>query len=252
MKTTQSADATVIAYETVGNGDAVVVVPGPNGDHTGFAVLADLLASRFTVVTYDRRGRGESSDTPPYSVTREVEDLAAVIHAAGGSAGVFGHSSGAILALEAAAAGLPITKLAVYEPPYVDRFTPGLTEEVQSLGTSGQRDEALVAFMLNTGMPPDLVPAIKQSPAWDEMLAIADTLWHDLKITGDAKTPVARLATIDQPTLVLDGSDSPAELRTGAQQVADAVHDARHITCEGQNHAVAQAVLAPILAHFFE
>jgi pimeloyl-ACP methyl ester carboxylesterase len=252
MEATQSADTTVIAYETTGTGNAVVVVPGPNGDHSGFAVLAGLLASRFTVATYDRRGRGQSGDTAPYSVGREVEDLAAVIGAVGGSARVFGHSSGAILALEAAAAGLAVSKLAVYEPPYVARYTPGFTEQVRAMGTSDQRDEAVVAFLLNTGMPPDFVPMIKQSPAWPEMLTIADTLWHDLEITGDARAPVDRLANISVPTLVLDGGDSPAELRDAARAVADAVRDARYATCEGQNHAVEQGVLAPILADFFE
>lgn len=182
VHTVTSADATTIAFERSGEGTPVIVVGGALNDRSTGAPLAAHLASDFTVYTYDRRGRGDSGDTRPYAVEREVEDLAALITEAGGKAFVYGVSSGAILALEAAASGLPITKLALLEPPYtITEARPNASENfaarLAELTSAGRRGEAVEYFMTKTvGLPDEAVAGARNSPMWAGLEAMAHTL----------------------------------------------------------------------------
>jgi pimeloyl-ACP methyl ester carboxylesterase len=254
METVRSADGTTIAFDRLGEGPALVMVLGAFNDRHTKAALGALLAPHFTVVSYDRRGRGDSSDTPPYAVDREIDDLAAVIGAAGGSARVFGHSSGAVLVLEAAARGVAIDKLAVYEPPVaVIDGTPtpsDLADRVRAEVVAGRRGEAAKLFMIEgIGMPADVVAMIEAGPGWASMEAIAHTLPYDLTITACALSP-ALLATVAAPTLAIDGGASPAWMQETAQAIATAVPDAKHVTLPGQTHDEDPTVLAPVLLDF--
>jgi pimeloyl-ACP methyl ester carboxylesterase len=253
MRHTTSADGTAIAYEHSGSGPALVFVVGAFNDRHSFGALADLLAKDFTVHTYDRRGRGDSSDTAPYAVQREVEDLAAVIDAAGGSAGVFGHSSGAILGLEAALAGLPITRLAVYGPPYIvgtDRARPtGLADEVAEALAATRPGDAAAAFMAQAvEMPAEAIAGMRRSPAWPALEAMAPTLPYDLAVCGDQQVP-ERLAAIAVPTLALTGEDSPVWARNSVAAVAAIIPGGRSRTVAG-SHQISEVALVPVLTEF--
>jgi pimeloyl-ACP methyl ester carboxylesterase len=254
-ETTTSADGTTIAYEVSGNGPALVVVGGAFNHRHSPDELAAALSTEFTVYVHDRRGRGDSGDTLPYSVDRELEDLAAVIEAAGGSALVYGHSSGAILSLLAAARHLPITKVAAYEPPWTFDPTAPLHEsvlpKVRAALAVDDRETAVELFMAETGMPPAAIDQTKQQPFWPAMLAIAPTTEYDLTIVGDARVPADLLAAIDIPTLLIDGLLSPPWAARAADAAAAAIPNARRLGMEGQHHGVDQSVLAPVLAEFF-
>ena len=210
MEKVQSADGTTIAYDRRGEGPALVMVPGAFCDRKSFRSLAACLEPDFTVYLYDRRGRGDSSDAGAYAVEREVEDLEAVVSAAGGAAYVFGHSSGAALALEAAAAGVDIRRLAAYEPPYAGEGgpTPELADDLRRLAASGHRDEAAALFLRTTGAPPQVIDMIKAGPDWPGMLAIAHTLPYDVTLCNGGVAPVDRLAKIPARTLALAGGAS--------------------------------------------
>src|SRR5258708_13556918 len=216
VETPRSADGTTLTYGRTGEGPPLILAGGAlNNRHSG-APLAAVLAPRFSVVCYDRRGRGDSGDTPPYAVAREVEDMNALIDAVGGFAYVFGHSSGAVLALEAAAAGVPITRLAVNEPPYLTDVSGGETSaatarEVQSALDLGDRGSAVEIFLRSTGAPFD--PAIKEAPWWPAMTAVAHTLPYDLAIVGNGEVPTERLAKIGIPTLGIYGGADPSWTR---------------------------------------
>jgi pimeloyl-ACP methyl ester carboxylesterase len=255
METVRSADGTTIAFDRSGDGPALVLVVGAFNDRRTKAGLGALLAARFTVYSYDRRGRGDSGDTAPYAVEREIEDLAAVIAAAGGSARVFGHSSGAVLALDAAAIGLDIDRLAVFEPPAAvsdgTAAPPGdLADRVRIAVVAGRRGEAARLFLVEAiGMPAEVVAMIEASPGWAGMQAIAHTLPYDLAITSAMLSP-ARLATIQVPTLAIDGGASPSWVHETVQAIATAIPDAKHVTLEGQTHDEDPGVLAPVLLEF--
>ena len=256
METTRSADGTMIAFERSGDGPALVFVVGAFSDRATPREVAALLAPHFTVHCYDRRGRGDSGDTPPYAIEREVEDLAAVIVAAGGSALVYGHSSGAVLALEAAMRTSAVDRLAVYEPPDVvgdDRpRTVGLEARVAGLLAEGRRDDAMEAFLVEgPQVPREAVAAMKPSPAWEEMGRLANTLPYDLALLGDQDVPVERLGAIRVPTVAMCGGDSPRWARNSVAAVAAAIPGARERTLAGQTHAVAPDVLAPVIAEAF-
>jgi pimeloyl-ACP methyl ester carboxylesterase len=256
METTPSADGTPIAFEREGDGPALVLVVGAFCDRSTSETLATLLAPHFTVLRYDRRGRGSSGDTAPYAVEREIEDLEAVAAAAGEQPVVFGHSSGAVLALEAVINGLPATKLVAYEPPYIvegTRDRPArLAERVSQLLAADERSEAAELFMLEgPGSPPEVVTRMMGAPMWSRFEALAHTLPYDLAIVGDQQVPAVRLATIAVPTLVLSGAASPQWARQAVEAVAAAVPHSEHRVLEGQTHNVADDVLAPVLTSFF-
>jgi len=257
MQTIRSSDGTVIAFERSGNGPPVVLVGGALSTRAGGAPLATELAPHFTVICYDRRGRGDSGDTPPYAVEREIEDLAALIDAAGGSAYVFGMSSGGGLSLLAAANGHPITRLAVFESPYaVDASRPPVPSDyrtrLDTLLAEGRRGDAVELFLTEAvGVPPDLVAQMRQAPMWSGMEAVAHTLPYDHAVMGDSAIPTARFASITIPTLVMDGGASPAWIRDAAQELADTIPNARHLTLENQTHSVAPDAIAPVLVEFF-
>jgi pimeloyl-ACP methyl ester carboxylesterase len=252
-----STDGTKIGYDSVGAGPAIVLVGGAFNDRTTVAPLAQVLSGFATAYTYDRRGRGSSGDTPPYAVDREIEDLAAVIGATGGPAAVFGHSSGAVLALLAARADLPITRLAVYEPPYRpaagSRILPAdLAARAQAAVDAGDREAAVRIFLTEgVGVPAAAVDGMAGGPQWAWMLAIAHTLPYDLRITQGHGVPPT-LAGIRVRTLVMDGGNSPADMRQAAAEVAATVPTARYLTVPDQDHGVLQqpAVLGPVLQEF--
>ncbi|WP_239095326.1 alpha/beta fold hydrolase [Planotetraspora silvatica] len=258
MQKATSADGTTIAYDQVGSGPSVILVGGGFAERTDpiFAALAHALAPHFTVFNYDRRGRGDSGNTAPYEVRREIEDLAALIKAAGGQAMVFGGSSGGALALEAAAEGLAITRLAVFEPPYVtDGNRPALPseKEISSLVEAGRRGDAVELFMIKgADVPAEMVGQMKTQPFWAGMEAVAHTLAYEAAIIGPGTVPAERFASVNTPTLVLAGSQSPARMRDAAQVVADVLPNARLQPLEGQAHGqVDPESLASALATFY-
>jgi alpha-beta hydrolase superfamily lysophospholipase len=255
MDTVRSSDGTTIAYDRLGEGAPVVLVSGASTARAVHAELAGLLAADFAVFNYDRRGRGDSGDTLPYAVERELEDLHAVIAAAGGSAAVFGNSSGAVLALRAAAAGLPVTRLALWEPPFMtDPDAPGRQRaylaQLTELLDAGRRGDAMALFMRSIGLPEGMIAGMRQAPVWPGMEALAPTLAYDAAVMGDSLVPTSLIAAVEVPTLVLDGSDTGAWAANSARALTAALPNPRHRTLEGQNHAVAWDALAPVLKQF--
>ncbi|WP_158851914.1 alpha/beta fold hydrolase [Saccharothrix deserti] len=252
MSTVTSKDGTTIGFSRVGDGPAVVLVDAAccfRGSGPMPAVAEALTG--YTAYTYDRRGRGESSDRRPYAIDREVEDLAAVVEAAGGRAFVYGFSSGAVLALHAAAAGVPITALALLEPPLSfespESTGPDVRDEINALVEAGRRGDAMIRFQVACGVPEELTAGMRQSPGWPALEALAHTTVYDLTITG---TP-PDLARIDTPTLVLDSTGSDEQLRAWADGVAERLPNARRRTLAGEWHGIAPDVLAPVLAEHF-
>jgi pimeloyl-ACP methyl ester carboxylesterase len=256
VDTVVSKDGTTIALDRAGTGPPVVLINAGPTDRNLHAQLASLLAAEFTVLNYDRRGRGDSGDTPPYAVDREYEDLHAVIDAAGGSAQVFGNSGGAIIAIEAAARGLAVTKLALWEPPYVlDGTRPPVPNDYQQrlsgLLAAGRRGDMVELFLTAAvGLPAGLVAPLRHSPFFPSMEAVAHTLVYDAMVVGDFSLPTARIATVTVPTLVIDGGQTPW-LSATAEAVAGALPHAQRRTIQGQPHNVDFAALAPVLAEFF-
>ncbi len=259
MQTVGSADGTTIAFESIGVGPPLVLVGGALSDRTGARPLAEVLGAHFTVSVYDRRGRGDSGDrdagTGRYEPEREIEDLAAVIGAVGGPASVYGHSSGAVLSLYAAASGAAITRLVAYEPPWIlpgDRpVAVGLDTRVRQLVADGQRSEAVEAFLTEgPQVPVEVVNVMKQAPFWAAMEQVAHTLPYDLAVCGDMIIPTAQLAEITQPTLVLSGEDSEPWATNTASAVAAALPHGVARRMPGQTHNAAVDVVAPALVEF--
>jgi pimeloyl-ACP methyl ester carboxylesterase len=255
MDKVRSSDGTAIAFDRLGGGPPVILVSGASTARAIHAQLAELLASDFTVFNYDRRGRGDSGDTPPYAIQREVEDLHAVIAEAGGATAVFGNSSGAVLALHAAAAGLPITRLALWEPPFMTdpdapRRQQAYVAQLGRLLDAGRRGDAMALFMRSIGLPEQMIAGMRQAPMWPGMEALAPTLAYDATIMGDSTVP-RLVASVKAPTLVLDGSDTGAWAARSARALTAALPNPQHRTLEGQSHAVAWDVLAPVLGEFF-
>ena len=251
-----SKDGTTIAFDRAGEGPAVILVSGASTTRLANAGIAALLAPHFTVFNYDRRGRGDSGDTTPYAVEREFEDLDALIAEAGGSASVFGSSSGAVLALEAAAHGLAIPKLALWEPPFnLDEDGPRRHKEYMTrlaeLLAVDRRGDAVEHFMTLVGLPPEMIAGARNSPMWPGLEDIAHTLAYDAAVMGDSLVPAARVGSLTVPTLAMDGEASPPSLRNAAQAIADALPHGHHRTLEGQTHDVDPAVIAPVVAEFF-
>ncbi|MEG3629136.1 alpha/beta fold hydrolase [Streptomyces poriticola] len=255
-KKTVSRDGTRLAYEHTGQGPVVVLVSGAMATGATMAPLAAELAGRFGVVVYDRRGRGESGDTAPYAVDREVEDLAALIDAVGGRASLYGVSSGGALVLRAAASGLPVRRAAVYEVPYAmdeagaaarEEYTERLTETLRQ----GRHGEAVELFLRLTGLGEDMIRGARQSPMWQSMESVAPSLAHDDAVMGDGRVPHGLLASVDVPVLALAGGASEDGMRRAARAVADAVPDGVYGTLEGQRHLAEPGVLGPVLTQFF-
>jgi pimeloyl-ACP methyl ester carboxylesterase len=256
-----SKDGTTIVYDSYGEGPPLVIVDGATAIRAYDAPLATALAPHFTVYAWDRRGRGDSGDTAPYAVEREVEDLAAVIEAAGGTAFALGHSSGAVLALRAAAAGVPVTKLAVYEPPFiVDDSRPPLPDDyvahLDALVGDGRRVVAWLYFMTaSVGVPPEVAEGMRAEPWVGGMAAVAHTIAYDGRIMGDTMSgkPLSAepWSRVTVPILVMDGGASPTHMRTGADALASHIPNVERRTLAGQDHGPADDVLAPVLIEFF-
>ncbi|MFD9149363.1 alpha/beta fold hydrolase [Streptomyces diastaticus] len=255
MDTVVSRDGTPIGYERRGEGPALVLVGGAltTGEHA--APPAELLAGSFTVVTYDRRGRGRSGDTRPYEVRREVEDLAEVIRAAGPPAALYGVSSGAALALHAASAGLEVSRVALYEPP----FTVGEADlsrreayrsRLVALLAADDRGGAVELFMTHIGLTPGMIAGARRSPAWPGFEAVAPTLAHEDEVLGDGAPPPDRLALVRVPALVMAGSASPPAMAEAARAVAGALPYGEYRELDGQTHDVAPEAVASALREF--
>jgi pimeloyl-ACP methyl ester carboxylesterase len=262
MNTAHSADGTAIAYETCGHGPPLILVDGAlcYRKMGPSRALAKALSEHFTVITYDRRGRGESADTAPYFVEREIEDLEALIAAAGGSAYVCGISSGAVLALDAAARGLPISALALYEPPFiVDDSRPAAAadyvEQLKTLLATNRRGDAVRLFMRHVGMPAPLVSLMRFMPAWGKLKRVAHTLPYDGEIMGDTQLggplPATRWPGTKVKTLVIVGGKSPAFFHNGTRMLVELLPNSEHRVLGGQTHMVKAKVLAPVLIDYF-
>jgi pimeloyl-ACP methyl ester carboxylesterase len=263
MNDVTSADGTRIAYTRTGNGPALVLVDGalcyrasgPN------AALAAALAAQFAVYTYDRRGRGDSTDTRPYSPAREIDDLAAIIDAAGGTAHVYGISSGAGLALAAANHGLGINKLAIYEAPFIvddsrARIPADYTERLHHLTEADERSKIIKLFMTaGIGLPAIMVTLMRFMPAWRKLKSVAHTVVYDNQIveTNQQSQPftASQWAHVTMPTVVIAGSKSPEWMRNAMRALAETLPNASHRVLDGQTHLVKAAALAPVLASFY-
>jgi pimeloyl-ACP methyl ester carboxylesterase len=255
METVTSRDGTSIAFDRLGSGPAVVLVSGGSTDRGANAPLAESLANDFTVLNYDRRGRGPSGDTPPYAVEREVEDIQAVLAAAGDGASLYGTSSGAALALEAAASGVPIAKLALWEPPFIQDETArppaDQVERYEAMLAEDRRADMVEFFMREVvRMPPEFVDEARSAPFWAATEAIAHTLAYDARIMGDYSIPIDRAVRVRVPTLILVGGASFPFMRETAESLVAALPHGEMRVLEGQTHDVAPEIMAAALRDF--
>lgn len=263
MNHVTSKDGTSIAYDSAGAGPAVILVGGGLDDGSENAPLVPELAEHFTVYNYARRGRGDSGDTPPHTPQREFEDLEALIAEAGGSAHLYGVSSGGALVLEAAAAGLPgIERIAVYEVPYnVSDEWPQIWQEyvenLNALLAEGRRGDALALFMRLTGASEEDIASARQSPFWAGGEALAHTLAYEAACLGNGQPPTARLQAIAQPALVITGEAGLDPYTSGldffdaaADAIVAAIPHAERLILKGQTHVVDPKVIAPVLKRF--
>jgi len=261
MNTVISKDGTKIAYDKQGEGPAVILAYGAlcYRSFGSLPELVKLLTPHFTVYNYERRGRGESGDTRPYAVEREVEDIEALIDEAGGAAYLYGHSSGAALALEAAIKlGGKVKKLAMYEAPYNDdgearRAWKEYIKQLTELLAADRRGDAVALFMQLVETPTDQIEAMRHAPIWPMFEAIAPTLAYDhTAILGeDGSVPIERAARVSVPTLVMNGGASYAFMYETARALSQAMPHAQLRTLEGQRHDVSPEALAPVLVEFF-
>jgi len=258
MSEVRSTDGTPIAYERSGNGPALILIDGALCSRAfgPSPKLAPLLARHFTVFAYDRRGRGQSGNTLPYSPAREVEDIAALVEAAGGSASLLGLSSGGALALQAAASGLPLVKVVAYEPPYVDdsgqRGGAAYESRLAHLIAEGNRGGAVKYFMKDmVGVPAPVVVMMRLMPwIWRKLEAVAHTLPYDAAVMTAFRIPRARFASIGVPALVMNGAKTDPRLRDAVQTIVKAIPAARYQELAGQTHNVKPDVLTPPVVEF--
>lgn len=256
MSDVTSADGTSIACETQGTGPTVILVDGAMcyRDAGPMRAIASELVPGNTVLLYDRRGRGASGDSHSYEVQREIEDLDALITVVGEPVSLFGMSSGGALACVAAAAlGSKVTRLAVFEPPYMPEparpAAAAYTEELSAALAIGDRDGAVTAFLTRTGAPAPAIEGMKRSPAWAGMTAIAPTLAYDDAVMGDSSIPAAAKA-VTARFLALAGGNSPGFLQWGARQLAEEIPDGVFAVVEGQGHNIDPAALGEHLRRF--
>ena len=258
MKKVISRDGTQIAYDSTGHGRVVILVLGALNSRKSGSKLAKLLASRFTVISFDRRGRGDSTDTAPYSPEREVEDVAALIGAVGEPVYLYGHSSGAALALESAIKlRKNVRKLAIYEVPYAvnakeRKDASTYYKALKKLLDSGRRGDAVALFVRSVGVSAKQVAALKRLPMWRGLVRMAPTLAYDSEVLGKGHSlPAARLSRLTVPTLVMHGGAGAPSMRDAAQAISKVIPKAKLRTLAGQTHGVSPKVLAPVLAEFF-
>jgi pimeloyl-ACP methyl ester carboxylesterase len=264
MNSVKSADGTVIAYDELGAGQPVILVGGAFGyrRYSRSVELAELLAHRYRVINYDRRGRGDSGDTAPYSVQREIEDLAALIEVAGGSAYVWGQSSGGVLALRGAAAGLAIGRLAVFEPPFrLDRDGEppprDFAERLDEMVAEDHRGQAVKYFMTKgLGVPGFFISVMRLAPPiWSRLTAVAHTLPYDVAVMGDTiqgkPLSISEWEAVQAQTLVMTGAKSQERARNSARALAEVLPNARLQVLEGQGYNLKMKPLAPFLEEFF-
>jgi pimeloyl-ACP methyl ester carboxylesterase len=252
--TTLSRDGTRIAFERFGSGSPIIFVVGAFNERSTAAPLAECLARQFTTLIYDRRGRGDSTDTLPYAVEREFEDLGGLIEVVGGSAGVFGYSSGALLALQAAAAGLPISRLALYDPPYLtDSTDVDHSPKLAELIAANARGEAVEYFQREVvGIPSDIVAQLRHAPFRPALERMAHTLVYESLILGDRSLPAPEVAArVSMPTLVLAGGAGSPIMPPAAHALGALLPDARDRVLDAETHDLNPAVLTPALAAFF-
>lgn len=262
MDKVTSRDGTPIAFDRLGDGPPVIVVCGAMCDRALMRPTAEELAKHFTVFNYDRRGRGDSGDTAPYAVEREIEDIGALIVEAGGTAAVYGHSSGAGLVLHAAAHGLPMAKIVLHDPPYAPdgdeearRTSREYGENLKAMLSEGRRGDAVELFMTLVGMPQEMMEGMRHTPRWAELEAMAPTLAYDSEVMGDidrdGTIPVDQASRVTVSTLVLTGGADYPWMTDVGRRLADTMPNGRHRILESQEHVVPPEVLVPVLAEFF-
>lgn len=258
MNTVTSKDGTQIVYDVSGNGTALIYITGATCFRKFMPVTGDVktFSKAFTVYSYDRRGRGDSGNTLPYSIDREIEDIEALIDAAGGKVYLYGHSSGAVLALEAALRlGDKVQKVLIYDASYVhdepERATYArLAQKVQALLDTGSNAKAVKVFLQEIGMPRAFVAMLPLFPGWKQIKALAPTLVYDIALTKDLP-PLERIRNINIPVHVVFGAKSPAGLHDVARQLAGAIRGATYQKIDGQDHMVNAKILLPVLTKFF-
>jgi pimeloyl-ACP methyl ester carboxylesterase len=261
MPTVISKDGTAIAYEKTGKGPGIILVNGAlaHREFYGEKELADRLSKNFTVIYYDRRGRGESTDTKPYSVEKEIEDIEALIDEAGGKVYLYGTSSGASLALLAAEKLGPgkVIKLALYEPPYNAYSDKGKQEfaeqknKINKLVAAGKPGDAVAVFMESLGTPPDEMEGMKKSPDWKDMERVGHTLVYDFEVLGDGAVPLGVAKKIVVPTQVMDGEKSFDFMHATADTLEKTIPGSVHKTLKDQTHEASPEAIAPVLKEFF-
>ncbi len=257
MRQVSSADGTTIAYELLGEGRPVIVVGGATCDRARMRGVSSALAEHFAVVNYDRRGRGDSGDTQPFAPEREVEDLAALIEAAGGRASLYGHSSGSAVVLRAVVAGLPVERFVMHEPPYgpePDDEARDYHRELHRLLAEDRRGDAIALFFSGTGMPDEMLDEMRASPMWASLEALAPTLAYDSAAMADDEgggVPHELLAAAPAvPGLVLIGGDSPDWFLDAGRAIAAGLPDGTFRELPGEDHVVEPERLAPVLREF--
>ena len=254
-----SKDGTKIIYDMLGKGPTVILVLGALNTRKAGARLAKLLSTHFTVISYDRRGRGDSADVQPYSPKREVEDLEALINEVGEPVYLYGHSSGGAIVFETAILlGKQIKKLAIYEVPYaVDdaaiRAAKDYNKKLKALLSGGHKDDAIALFMQYIGVSDKQTQAMNRLPMWKGLVAMAPTLAYDSDLLGSGHAiPTSHLKHISSPALIMNGGNSPEFMRIVAERLSKIIPKAQHRSIDGQNHGVKPEVIAPILTEFFK
>ena len=259
MQKITSKDGTEIAYDKVGHGPVVIFVLGALNSRKSGATLAKLLAPHFTVINYDRRGRGDSTDATAYAPQREVEDIAALIDAVGKPVYLYGHSSGAAIALQASVElRKEVRRLAIYEAPYAldngaRKAAKEYYRELKKLLATGRSGDAVALFIKSVGVSDKQLQALKRMPMWRGLEKLAPTLAYDSKVLGEGHTlPTALLSRVTTPTLVMHGGKGAPSLRDVAQAISKTIPKAQLRTLAGQTHGVSPKALAPILKEFFK